>query len=209
MVLYAILAPINFLVSVLCYITNPIVLLFCDDEGELHGFLRYWQTWDNSCNPSDLADIVPGFLMFDWARHYEEYESTTPELAAVGRTRWFCKVIDPEFSTWEKIQRYICRNIWLLRNCAYGFSFWVFGRTIEENSVMIIKQKYDDKGKMTFARVTTEPKWRAPFLYKNDRYFLGHFLRWCIFLGWKIDYQTSKKHQAMIAGRIAVRFGRE
>jgi len=208
MLIYAIMLPISLLVSLICYATNPIVLLFCDEEGELPGVLSLWQTWDNSCNPSDLLDIVPGFLMFDWSRHYEEYEGTTKKLADVGRMRWFCRVIDPQFTIWERIQRYLCRCIWLTRNCAYGWSFWVFGRTIEPDSVVITKQIDDEDGKLTVARVRTEKSWKAPFLYKNDRYFIGHLVRWCIFAGWKIDYKSNTRHRAMIAGRLAVRFGR-
>jgi hypothetical protein len=41
----------SFLAMVLCYLTNPIVCLFSDEYGELHGFLKYWQTWDDSLNP--------------------------------------------------------------------------------------------------------------------------------------------------------------
>lgn len=208
MLLYAILLPLNIAVSLICYATNPIVLMFCSEEGELPGVLSYWQTWDNSVNPSDIKDFVPKLLLFDWDRHYEEYWGTTPELAEVGRGRYFCRVIDDHFSLWERFQRYCCRVLWLTRNCAYGWGFWAFGRKIEANSVEIVRQIDDDHGKLTYARVMSEPKFRAPYIYKNDRDIIPGIVRWCVFFGWKIDYTSNRDEQAMIAGRIAVRFGK-
>ena len=32
-------APLQLLIMIICYITNPIVVLFADKDGELHGFL--------------------------------------------------------------------------------------------------------------------------------------------------------------------------
>ncbi len=208
MLLYAFLAPLNLLISLLCYVTNPLVLLLCSEEGELPGPLRLWQPWDDSCNPSDLQDIAPQWLQFDWSRHYTEYRDTTPELAALGRDRCYCKVLDPNFTFEERVKRYLCRNLWLLRNCGYGFAFWAFGKIIEAGSVKVIDRVDDSAGARTYAKVTTEPSWRAPFLYKNDRDIVRGLLRWCVFLGWKIDYHSNKLHRAMIACRIAVRIGR-
>lgn len=37
-------APLQLLIMIICYITNPIVVLFADENGELHGFLKKWQT---------------------------------------------------------------------------------------------------------------------------------------------------------------------
>ena len=52
MIPYLIYAPLNILLMLFCYITNPIVVLFADETGELHSFLRYWQTWDDSLDPA-------------------------------------------------------------------------------------------------------------------------------------------------------------
>jgi len=206
--LYAILLPLNIAVSLICYATNPIVLLFCDAEGELPGLLKYWQTWDNSCNPSDIVDIAPSWLQYDWHRHYEEYVSTTAELAAVGRERCFCRVIDGNFTAAERLKRYLCRVLWLTRNCGYGFAFWTFGATCEAGAVRVIDQADDEHGKKTYARDLTRNVLTAPFLYKNDRDIIPGVLRWCLFFGWKLDYNnTTRKERSMIAGRIAVRFG--
>lgn len=36
-----------FIVYAFCYITNPIVVLFCDEYGILPKYFKLWQTYDN------------------------------------------------------------------------------------------------------------------------------------------------------------------
>lgn len=61
-------APLQLLIMIICYITNPIVVLFSDENGELHGFLRKWQTFDDSCDSEGSAKQIktggkpPSFL---------------------------------------------------------------------------------------------------------------------------------------------------
>lgn len=183
---------------IVCWITNPIVCLFCNEEGELPEIFRMWQTWDDSCNPRFyILEHVPGFLRYDYDRHYEEYKGTTPELEAVGRTRWFVRVKDGNFSTKEKIQRYICRVMWLSRNCGYGFAFWCFGRMVDSNNIEY-KFKKDgesllyDKSKSILTRTWS---------YKNERNIFGN-VYWNLYIGWKVDNGMSGKMQCMVAIRI-------
>ena len=103
MIIWFLFLPVSLLAMVLCYITNPIVVLFANEDGELPGFLSLWQTWDNSCNPSDLMHILPDWLQFDWERHYEEYKGVTPYLYEVNRERWFTRCIDDNFTFTEQI----------------------------------------------------------------------------------------------------------
>ena len=195
---------------VMCYLTNPFVVLLCDEDGELHGFWRYWQTHDNSCNPSDVTEHkeLPSFLLYDWKRHYYEYEDTTPELAEVGRKRWFTQCINSNWTLWERIQRYICRVYWLTRNCSYGWSFWVLGITpgirwdIEKNDgeTRFIHEDYDWwwlDGAWTY-------KSSAPIFT-----LFGWTVCWNTFLGWKISEDAKVDTRAMIANRIAFSFERE
>ena len=54
--------PINLLIMLVCYITNPIVVLFATETGELKGFLNYWQTHDDSLDPAFFVkEKVPAF----------------------------------------------------------------------------------------------------------------------------------------------------
>ena len=40
-------ALLDFVFSLICYVTNPIVVLFADEYGNLPRILRWWQTYDN------------------------------------------------------------------------------------------------------------------------------------------------------------------
>ena len=193
---------LNFLVSIICYITNPIVLLFCDERGELPGFLSYWQTWDDSCNPEFAVNHAPECIRYDWKKHYEEYQEATPELERVGRKRWFCKIIDPNFTLKERFLRYLCRVFWLTRNCGYGFAFWLFGREVDPSQLLIVKNIDDQNGHEISAYVEGNPLTRT-VIYKNSRKINDKF-EWNIFIGWKLSIDSDKVHQAMIANRFTV-----
>ena len=95
MIRWLIYLPISLIMTVVCYLTNFIVLLFCDRDGELHGFWHLWQTWDNSCNPSDIKDIAPKWLLYDWDKHYIEY---TKYLSDVNRTRWVTECVNNDWT---------------------------------------------------------------------------------------------------------------
>jgi len=194
--LYAIL---QFCFTLLCYLTNPIVVLFCDENGELPSIFRMWQTWDDSCNPRFyILEKVPGFLKYDYDRHYREYQATTPDLEKVNRTRWFAEVVDPNFTFKEKVQRYICRVMWLYRNCAYGFAFWCFGRMIDGKNMKYTKNEEFIK----FGYDTSRNILTRPWTYKNSSKFFGDRLEWNIYIGWKIDDGLDSTQQCMIAMRI-------
>lgn len=209
MVLWLLYLPFSLLFMAVCYLTNPVVVKFCDKDGELHGIWRYWQTHDNSCNPSDVTEHkqLPSIFLYDWAKHYEETYDTTPELQKVGRKRWLTKCIDANFTLWERVQRYICRAYWLTRNCAYGFAFWLLGITpgvrwvVEQNDKDTIFVHED------YAWWWLDGAWK----YKSTATictFLGWTLRWNTFLGWKVDENAEVDTRAMIANRIAVSIGR-
>ena len=210
MIRWLIMAPLSLIVSLVCYVTNPIVVLFCDEDGELPGFLSLWQTWDNSCNPSDVTDNkqLPDIFLYDWNKHYIEYKDTTPELAAEGRDRWFTTCIDNNFTLWELFQRYVCRTYWLTRNCAYGWTFWVFG--VLPGIRWDIK-KNDGQTKYLHEDV---PFWwldRA-WCYKSTAPLFtlwGWTVHQECFLGYKVKEEAQVDTRAMIATRATVSFSKE
>ena len=205
MILWLILAPLSLIVSLLCYLTNPLVVLFCDEDGELHGIGKLWQTWDNSCNPSDVYDNkqLPSFLLYDFHKHYEEWRGTTPELAAQGRERWFTRCIDPNFTIWERIQRYICRTYWLTRNCAYGWTFWVFG-ILPGINWHVVK----DDGETRFIYEEYGLWWlNGAWCYKSTAPIFtlwGYTVHQECFLGYKIKTEATVDTRAMIATRATI-----
>ncbi len=189
------------IVSIFCYVTNPIVILFCDENGELPGFLSLWQTWDDSCDSEYyMTECVPGFLNYGfYSKYYPQTKVATPELALVGRERWVTQIRpNAVFSVKERIQRYFCRLLWLTRNCGYGFNFWCFGATVDGNSM---NYRVNESGRE---------------IGDNGKYFIIHSdapiisfgkvtICWKVFLGWKISSEPGP-HRSMLANRFLIRF---
>ena len=188
-------------ISLVCYITNPIVVLFCDENGELPGVLQLWQTWDDSCDSEYyMTECVPKIFNYGYySKYYPQTLGTTPALAAVGRVRWFTqKRPNAKFSLKERIQRYFCRLLWLTRNCGYGFNFWLLGADVDGRSM---SYKVNEPGRE---------------IGDNGKYFIIHSdalitnlgklkVYWKVFLGWKISDQPGL-HKAMFANRFLIRF---
>lgn len=203
MIRWLLYLPVSLLATVLCYVTNPIVLLFCDEDGELPSFLHLWQTWDNSCNPSDIKHIAPSWLQYDWDAHYREYRDTTQYLRSVNRDRWYTDCIDDDWTIWERIQRYLCRCIWLTRNNSYGFGFYLLGHTAAPFFDII-----EDTPDVQHVRERHGDGW----MYKTTAEIfsvLGWRVRWNNLLGWKLDTSASVDTRSMIANRIAFSFERK
>ncbi len=210
MIRWLILAPISLIVSLICYLTNPLVVLFCNDDGELPSFLHLWQTVDNSCNPSDVTENhqLPDWLLYDWAAHYEEWKGTTPELSANGRTRWFTRCINDDFTVVELLQRYVCRVYWLTRNCANGWAFWAFG--ILPGVDWEIVEKTDTKKYLHEAMYFwwIDRAW----CYKDESHWFslwGYEIKKEFYIGYKVKEEAQVDTRAMIATRLTVRIKKE
>ena len=192
----------SLLSTVLCYLTNWFVVLFADINGELPGILHLWQTWDNSVFCSDSVEVAPSFLQYDWAKHYREYKDTTPELKSWNRERWFVVCIEPHFTFVEELKRYACGVLWLMRNNAYGFAFYLLGHTV--TPLLSIKQSENT----SIVCEVNGDAWK----YKNTAPIFSLFgwtVHWNNLLGWKIDESAQFDTRAMIANRIAFFFEKE
>lgn len=191
---------------VLCYLTNPIVVLFADINGELPGILKYWQTWDNAVCCVDSVEHAPKFLQYDWSKHYKEFRDADAYLQSVNRTRWYCVCIDPNFSLWERIQRYCCGVLWLTRNCSYGFAFYMLGKTVSPTL------EIRDSANTRYVREMYGSGLTGAWMYKNTAPIFSAFgwvVHWNNLLGWKIDTSAKYDTRAMIANRIAFYFEKE
>jgi len=178
--------------TIICYLTNPIVVLFCDEEGELPGLLHMWQTWDDSCDSEFfLKECVPSCLDYGWDEHYTSYTDTDEWSVLYGKTRKF-SIARPEavWTTKQRLQRYICRVLWLYRNSAYGFMFYCFGADLSGATYKLVQDNEfycrDNKGL---------------FCYKNEKQFC-RYLRWKIYLGWKTYPGNDNPRQCMYAYRF-------
>lgn len=198
-------AVLSFMVSLICYITNPIVVLFCDADGELPRPLSYWQTWDDSCNPDDPVEHkqIPDIFLYNWGAHYFDFEGTTEELKAVNRTRWFSQCYNDDFSIIERLQRYICRVYWLTRNCSYGFAFWVFGKTVDADKLVSVVSADGNYRKTTGEGIFTIADSR-PICH-----IFGYRIEWNNYLGWKAGTNYHGMTRFMIAHRVAFKIKKE
>lgn len=199
MLIYLIYLPLNLIASVLCYATNPFVLLTCNENGDLPFPLSLWGTWDNSCNPSDLLNLLPNWMTTWYEGHYEETKEFMPN---ERRYRWRTVCINQNFTIKERVLRYLCRLYWLTRNCGYGWAFYVFGVPCVGRELRVT-HKTD---KSIFATNG------FAFIYKDDcKWFsvFGYDVYKCFFAGWKIDLETPITQQNMIASRIAIRFRKQ
>lgn len=185
--------------TVLCYLTNWLVVLFMDTKtGELPGFLRYWSTWDDSLIGHFQVSCAPKFLQYDVDSKYEEYLGTTEELEKLGRKRWFARMKEgATFTFVEKLKRYACAVLWLYRNNSYGFCFYLLGKDVTGTD-LVYTAKED---KYYVAYESTKSIWNRAWIYKNERKIFDK-VSWNIFMGWKIDESSTKPTRAMVAIRI-------
>jgi hypothetical protein len=189
--------PLNTFFTILCYLTNWLVTPFCDERGELHGLLRYWQTWDDSCDVEFFVkEKVPGIFRYDFDKHYQSAREYTPELDKYNRDKGCVIILDDNFTIWERIQRYFCRTLWLYRNNSYGFAFYLFG--IDADYTQLNERRKDYKNKDWYEIVTGRGFWCNPWKFTGQ---IG-WISW--YLGWKL-YGWNGPTRYMIAGRVILR----
>ena len=70
MVKFLIFLPLQILSMILCYLTNWIVVLFADEDGELKGLWHLWQTWDDSVdNKYFVLNQIPKIFRYDFDKN--------------------------------------------------------------------------------------------------------------------------------------------
>ena len=188
-----------------CYLTNPIVCLFADEKGDLPKIFKLWQTWDDCCDVRFyVLEEVPKFLRYDYDRHYEEITIHTDELSKMGCFRYGVRIKDPHFTLKERLQRYLCRVGWLTRNCGYGIAFWLFGKTVDRDSVKEKVYPQDSEHSLTIGWDKSKNIWTRPWWVKSNRVFWKIF-EWNIYLGWKWWPDSNRFRRTMIANRLCFR----
>ena len=137
---FLLLAILDIAFNVVCYLTNPIVVLFGSEYGNLPWLLTWWDNYD------DCMDVewfikeghVPSCCVYDYDKHYK-FHSNTESQETRGIYKSYVDILDPNFTLKERLQRYACRVLWLYRNCAYGFSYYVTGIDIRKADIFEIK----------------------------------------------------------------------
>ena len=186
---------VDIIFNIIAYLTNPFVLLTADDLGNMSKiFDKFWNNWDDRLDIDWMIDEhhVWKWCEYDFHRHYvyhppEEAEKT------IGEYRGYVDLLDPNFTLWERVQRYFCRLIWLYRNNAYGFSYYVTG--IDVNASDVVKVKTEEKDGYTW--YVTD----YAFCYKDERpSFFG--MKWDNYVGWKFKSMDHPTERCMLAVRI-------
>ncbi|MBQ9364862.1 MAG: hypothetical protein IJT82_03710 [Schwartzia sp.] len=209
--IYLIYMPLMLIFTVICYLTNPIVVFFADEVGELHGVLKYWQTWDDSLDVEFFVkEKMPRFLRYNFDEHYKASRMTTPELSIIGRDRGCVISKCVRWTILERIQRYFCRVGWLTRNCAYGFAFWVFGRKCRGRDIIMLINKNEGNHFIRVGYDRSRNIFTMPFIVHIEWPIIKGKLSWKCFFGWKIDRESGdNERMAMIANRIAFRLEKD
>lgn len=199
MIFYPFYVVLDIIFMIICYITNPIVVLFADEYGNLPKWLKWWQTYDN-CLDIDwmiYEEVVPKIFRYDFNKHYKyhmEDKSVNPIIPG------YVEIIDPEFTIIERIQRYFCRLWWLYRNTGYGFSYSVTGRRYLPD----YNKAYVDYRNSREDEVHINVVFDGRSSY--DRTFRIYYAKqWCkyfyirIYIGWKITETEGEPNRAMLA----------
>ena len=191
---WALFAVLDIAFNIVCYLTNPIVLLFADEVGNLPWLFTWWENWDDHLDIDWMVDEghVPRFARYDFHRHYRYHDPAEAE-KITGVYRGYVDLLDDNFSLWERAQRYVCRVCWLYRNNAYGFSYYVTGVDVYQKDVVEVKTDEVDG----YTWYVTD----YAFCYKDERpSFCG--LHWDNFVGWKFRWMEHDVERCMLAFRV-------
>lgn len=194
--------PFMLIIMVFCYLTNPFVCLFADEEGELPKIFKLWQTWDDSLNPRFfVVEKVPEWLKYDYDKYYDEYWETLPE---TGRRRCYARSKYAMTDKKDRMKRYICRVLWLMRNCGYGFAFYLFGRKVYGSFWSKMEYHKDDNHYVRFGfEDNVDPvlnTWTLKFRWNWTKHWYSEG-----YLGWKVPFESHEDaglKRCMIANRI-------
>ena len=191
---WLLMAVVDVLFNIIAYITDPIVLLFADEVGNLPGWALWWANWDDHLDIDWMVDEghVPAFACYDFHKHYKYHPPEEAE-RLIGVYCGYVDLLDPDFTLWERFQRYICRLWWLWRNNAYGFSYYVTGVDVYKADIVKIKTEEADG----YIYYETDYAW----VYKDERPSFGGRC-WDNFVGWKMQSVTANVERCMLAFRI-------
>ena len=203
--------PIALILMIFCWLTNWFVVLFANSVGQLPKIFKLWQTWDDTLDSQFfMTEVVPDkypFLDYHWTDKYIAYNDVGTLLAY---NKVIAKVLLKPDVTWtfkEKLQRYCCRVLWLMRNPAYGFSFYILGAEGYIENVEIKKNRSPGgNDELLFAVDNDHNILFKPWTCRFYQHLFGNIYL-TGYLGWKIPvWQNLGKYKAMLAYRIVFKF---
>ena len=191
---WLLMAILDVLFNVIAYITNPVILLFADEVGNLPAVFTWWANWDDHLDVEWMVyeHHVPKFAEYDFNKHYKYHDEWEAE-QTIGEHRGYVDLLDPDFSLKERFQRYVCRLMWMWRNNAYGFSYYVTGIDVYKADIVEVKTEEAD------GYIWYETDYA--FCYKDMRPSFGA-RHWDNFVGWKMQCLEHDTERCMLAFRI-------
>ena len=127
-VIFLISAVLSLLITAFSIILSPIIVLFSDEQGNLPTWLRYFQTFDATLDEGSNA-------------RKNELQNNPTETHWIG-------YYDTPTNFW---QVYVNRLKWIVRNPAYGFDFFVFGKRWYESDWKVKTWKTDSSRDLFYA----------------------------------------------------------
>ena len=179
---------------IVAYLTNPIVVLFADEYGELPECFKMWGTYDN--RSLDVGwmiteHCVPKWAEYDYNSHYVyHYEKKFND-----GTVWpgYVIILNKNFTLKERLQRYVCRACWLYRNSNYGFSYYVNGVDVNGSDLKVVKNTSEPNNEIFIAYEKDKDVYNTAwsvFVYKQYcEYFCFR-----AYLGWKLKGLSDGRH---------------
>lgn len=193
-------AILEVIATIIAYLTNWLVVFFADECGQLPKCLKWWQTYDN---PLDVEWMVtegkvPKFARYDFKRHYEyHYEDKGDNYMKPG----YVILRDPNFTLWERFQRYVCRLYWIYRNSNYGFSYYVNGRVVDAEKQDILEDVNTENTRIFKSIVNDGDWWSRTWCYYYEAPYCKYF-KIRVYLGWKL----KSVHRGTVRHQIALFF---
>ena len=108
----------------------------------------------------------------------------------------YVKLLDPNFTLWERLQRYVCRLYWIYRNSNYGFSYYVNGRVVDAEK-QVIKEDVNTETTRIFKSIVNDGDWWSrTWCYYYEAPYCKYF-KIRVYLGWKLKsvYRGTMRHQ--------------
>ena len=176
---YLILLPFNFLFMLVALIFNPLVIFFIKEDGTFPPFLCWFETWD----ARHLFFDGSGEIQADWLDIH-----------------W--KFLRPLLS-YPKVHLYLCRLLWLYRNCGYGFAYYVCGATYNRHYIISRTYTSPEGALDVYMESYFDSVFRRSgfYPYKLFNYKFG----FDYYVGWKLQAGTGEsdgRSRAMFAMRI-------
>ena len=104
---WLLMAVIDVLFNVIAYVTDPFILLFADEVGNLPGWALWWENWDDHLDVDWMIDEghVPGFACYDFHRHYRYHPPEEAEKPAPAQPQPEQLLDEPPAATEDKPAR--------------------------------------------------------------------------------------------------------